>query len=283
MRWVLALAAAALTLSAADLEQHETIQKTFSGSKSIEIDNVYGSIHATGYSGRDLVVEAKKTTIADDNERAAAAGREVKLDVTDTGGEVKMYVDGPFRCNCDNHESFRTRHEMHEHGHRGYKVVYDFEVKVPAGAAVYLGTINEGKILVDGTSGDFDIENINGGVQMNDVSGSGRVYALNGGVHVTFTKNPEHNSYFGSLNGVVDVAFQPNLSADVRVKNFNGGVYTDFQVASLPVLPATAEHRDGKWVYRSKDFQGFRIGNGGPEYKFDGFNGNIQIKNRGKQ
>jgi len=110
---------------------------------------------------------------------------------------------------------------MNEHGRRGYKVVYDFDLKVPRGTALYLATINEGRINVEKTNGDFDIENINGSVQMDEIGGSGRVYALNGKVAVTFAKNPERSSYFGSLNGAVDVWFQPNLSADARVKTFN--------------------------------------------------------------
>ena len=51
-----------------------------------------------------------------------------------------------------------------------------------------------------------------------DIAGSGRVYALNGKVTATFVKNPERSSYFGSLNGAVEVWFQPNLSADVSGK-----------------------------------------------------------------
>jgi DUF4097 and DUF4098 domain-containing protein YvlB len=171
---------------------------------------------------------------------------------------------------------------MSERGRRGYKVNYEFDVRVPRGTALYLGAINEGTIRVEKTSGDFDIENINGSVEMDDIEGSGRVYALNGKVAVTFARNPERDSYFGSLNGSVDVWFQPNLSANVRVKTFNGGIYTDFPVSYLPVAAGTPERRDGKFVYHSSGFQGMRIGNGGPEYKFENFNGDIRIRNRGQ-
>ena len=39
---------------------------------------------------------------------------------------------------------------------------------------------------------------------------------------------------------------------------------------------------DGKFVYRGNEFQGIRIGSGGPEYKFENFNGDIRIRNRGQ-
>lgn len=72
------------------------------------------------------------------------------------------------------------------------------------------------------------------------------------------------------------MTFQRNLSADLRYKTFNGGVYTDFQVSALPASVNTPERRNGKLVFRNQ-FQGARIGNGGPTLEFDGFNGNVRI------
>ena len=263
-------------------QQQDTIHRTFSGAKSIEVDNVFGSIHAIASDGAAIEMDARRTVTGDNAEREEAARREVKLDITDPGGDVRVYVDGPFRCNCGDRRSFRDRNNTREHGRRGYKVVYDFELRVPRSTALYLSTVNEGQIRVEKTAGDFDVENINGGIEMDDIAGSGRVYALNGKVTVTYAKNPERSSYFGSLNGAVEVWFQPNLSADVRVKTFNGGIFTDFPVTYLPAADGTTERKNGKFVYRSNDFQGIRIGSGGPEFKFENFNGEIRIRNRGK-
>ncbi len=278
----LALAILPLAIVQLPAQEHDAIHKTFSGAQSVEVDNVFGSIRVTGYDGPEVVVEANKTITADNSERIEAAKREVKLDMTQNGGDVRLYVDGPFRCNCEDRPSFRSRNNMREHGHRGYKVAYDFDIKVPRNTALYLGAVNEGKIEVAKTTGDYDIENINGGVQMDDVAGSGHVYALNGKVTITFAKNPAHDSYFGSLNGAVEAWFQPGLSADVRVKTFNGGVYTDFPASYLPAVAGKPERKDGHYIYRSNDFQGIRIGSGGPEYKFENFNGDIRIRNRGQ-
>jgi len=35
--------------------------------------------------------------------------------------------------------------------------------------------------------------------------------------------------------------------------------------------------KDGKFIYKSNDFFGVRVGDGGPELKFDAFNGDIRI------
>jgi hypothetical protein len=84
------------------------------------------------------------------------------------------------------------------------------------------------------------------------------------------------------VNGGIDTEFRGNLNADVRVKTFNGQAFTDYDVTSLPRIISAGERRDGKFVYHSDDFNGMRIGNGGPELKYDTLNGSIRIINRGK-
>jgi hypothetical protein len=126
------------------------------------------------------------------------------------------------------------------------------------------------------------VDNINGGVEMTDLSGSGKVYALNGRVKVSFRENPRAKSSFGSLNGEVRVSFQQELNADVRFKTFNGGVYTDYPVTYLPLPASAGERRGGKFVYKSSEWSAVRVGHGGPELSFDAFNGNIRLLNRGQ-
>jgi hypothetical protein len=131
-------------------------------------------------------------------------------------------------------------------------------------------------------SGAFDVENINGGVELVEVSGSGHAYALNWPLKALFSRNPAGASDFGSLNGDVEVGFRPGLSADLWLKTFNGNAYTDFDVAALPGRPPVREQRGGKFVYKSSQFYGVRAGQGGPELKFDAFNGDIRIRSREK-
>jgi len=117
-------------------------------------------------------------------------------------------------------------------------------------------------------------------VDLVEVGGSGHAYALNRPLKVLFSRNPAGASDFGSLNGDVEVTFRPDLSADVWLKTFNGQAYTDFDVTALPTRAAVREQHDGKFVYKSHQFYGVRVGHGGPELKFDAFNGDIRIRNR---
>ena len=258
-------------------EERETIRKTFPAVKRIDLDNVNGFVHVTGYSGSGIEMVAEKSTTADSAERMEVSKRDVKLDITQSGDTLSFYVDGPFRCNCSD-----GRRGISEHRRPGYHVTYDFDLKVPTGTELRLSTVNHGDIEVKGTTGDFDVDNVNGRITLDEVAGSGSAHTVNGPVKVTFARNPGGNSSFRTVNGSIDASFQPGLSADLRLKTFNGRAYTDFEVTPLPGLAATAERRDGKFIYRSNDFTGVRAGHGGPELKFDTLNGTIRIINRGK-
>src|ERR1051325_5845686 len=93
---------AALPAAAWDVEQNEDIRKTFalSGSTPVKIivDNVNGSIHVKGIDGSEARMVAHQRVHADSTEKAAEARRDVRLDSSQDGNTVRLYVDGPFRC-----------------------------------------------------------------------------------------------------------------------------------------------------------------------------------------
>jgi DUF4097 and DUF4098 domain-containing protein YvlB len=143
-------------------------------------------------------------------------------------------------------------------------VRFDFEIRVPRSAAVHLRSINSGEIRVQSVQGDFDVEHINGAIQLEDMSGSGRAHTINGPVQVSFGASPKSDCSFHSLNGAIEVSFPGNLSAELRFKTLNGGVYTDFPPAVIPAATSSSPQR-------------VRVGNGGPEMEFESLNGSIKI------
>jgi hypothetical protein len=260
------------------LHEEETIRKSFtlsSGTRMLDVDNVTGFIEVVGSQSDQVQLVVNKTIRAESKERMEAAKKEVKLDVTEQPDLVKLYVDGPFRCNC-NCDCGNDCNGWH--GDRGYSVKMDFQLQVPRNIALKLKTVNSGHINVRDVTGNFSVSNVNGGIEMQNVGGgAAHARTVNGGVKVVFRENPKENSDFGSINGSIDLYFVRGLSADFRFKTFNGGVYTDFPMTSLPVQPASAETHDGKFVYRSNRYTGGRIGSGGMEIKADSLNGNIRI------
>ena len=255
-------------------KKSETIEKdlAFEGGsqpQTFEIDNVFGFIHLEGYNGKTVKLTAKKTIKAESEEKIQQAQKEVKMDISTEGNTIRVFVDGPFRDE-KGHINWNIKKA-------GYIVQYDFELKVPHKTAVSLSTINKGDILVSNIQGDFDVRNVNGGIRMKEVIGSGDAHTVNGKVLVDFVKNPVSDCSFHTINGKLDIVFRPGLSADFQLKTFNGKMYSDFPAAYLPAKPGKGERKDGKYVYKSNRFQGIRIGKGGPTIKMDTLNGNIYI------
>lgn len=256
------------------VKKSETINKdlAFKGGtqpRTFEIDNVFGFIHLEGYSGKTVKFTAKKTIKAKSEEKIQKAQKEVKLDISTEGNSIRVFVDGPFRDE-KGHINWRTRET-------GYIVQYDFEVKVPHKTALSLKTINKGDILVSDIQGDFEVRNVNGGIRMKEVIGSGDAHTVNGKVLVDFVKNPASDCSFHTINGKLDIVFRPGLSADFLLKTFNGKMYSDYPATYLPAKMGKGQRKGGKYIYKSNSFQDIRIGKGGPTIKMDTLNGNIYI------
>jgi hypothetical protein len=283
MKVTLILMMAALPLAAAGwdddhrwkLDEKETIRRTFdtgSDARKLLVDNIHGYVHVTGASGSQVQVSIEKHIYADSTEAMAEAKRDVKMDMSQQGNFVRCYEDGPFR----------TSDGTHNRGDRyyGYRVVFDFDVQVPYDTELVLKGVNHGDIIVKKTTGDYDIHGLNGGIEMEDVAGSGLVSTLNGKVKVTFSKNPAKATQFKTLNGSVDVYFQSGLNADLKFKKLNGGIYTDFEVSALPRPAEAGDNGNGRFVYRSDRQTTGRAGKGGPELSFDTLNGNIRLHSK---
>jgi len=229
------------------VRDQEVIQKTLTLSGApmrLVVDNVQGYVHVKGVSGSEVRMTAHKTIRAETDSDLAQARSEVKLNVSEQPGGVSIHYDAP------------SRHGDHRDS---YSVTYDIDVEVPA-------------------SGDFEVSDVNGGIEMTGISGSGSVHTINGPVSVRFAQNPARPCSFKSINGALDVWFREGFSADLMFKTLNGGVYSDFDVTPR-AIPASAvtEQRDGKFIYRSHGLSGGRAGSGGPEMSFDTLNGSIRL------
>src|ERR1041384_3065163 len=261
------------------LHESETIRKTFTLSaahKILDVDNVFGSIDVAGGQGDQVQLVVNKTISAESKDRMEAAKKEVTLDITDQPDFLKLYVNGPFRCRCENGNDGCSNW----HGDRGYRVKMDFQLQVPRNIEVKLKTVNSGHVSVQDVTGDFSVHNVNGRIDMKNIAGSGVAKTVNGPVTVSFRENPREKSDFATINGNVELYFARGLSGDFRFKTMNGSVYSDFEMTSLPAQPVSTEKRGNKFVFRSDRFTGGRVGSGGPEIKAENLNGDIRILER---
>jgi hypothetical protein len=279
---LIALAAAFVPLLAAQhrqsdwtFEDRETINRTFKVAagdnvSKLLVDNVNGYIHVTGGAGSEIQVKVEKHFRAESQSDLDKAKHDVTLDMSQDGNSVKLYENGPYRSPGGgvNWSSDRYR----------YSVTFDYEIQAPRGAQLELKELN-GAIEVKNSSGNFNVHTLNGKIDMQEIAGAGSVKSLNGAVKVAFTRNPTAESSFDTLNGPIDIYFQPSLNADIDFKTLHGGVYSDFDVTTVPTV-IKGEDSGTRFIYRTGGNMKVRAGKGGPALSFRTLNGAIRLHSK---
>ena len=241
---------------------------------TVRVGLLNGSIKVVGYEGKDVQLTARVRSDGDepehdhdeDSQRAKSAGMR-RLRNTSTGLVVE------------------EEDNIMEISVEAMSRTVDVSLKVPRRTSLELNTTNDGDIDVDGVEGEFEINNTNGAVTLTNVSGSVVAHALNEDLVVRFLKiDPKKSMSFSSMNGDVDVTLPAAVKADVRIKTDNGEIYTDFDIQMnqrSPRVEETKENTKGKKYHvRVDSSMTGSLNGGGPELRFESFNGNIYIRKK---
>lgn len=236
----------------------------------LKVDLISGSINVKSSSGKEVVVEARA--------RFHEYGRKERNKEKDKSGGLKLIPNTSSGLTVeedDNTVEVST-------GWRGGSNPVDLTIQVPINTSMKLNTLNDGDIEVNGVTGNLEISNLNGKVALREISGSAVVDALNGRIVVTFVKiDPQKTMSFSSMNGDIDVTLPPSSKATMQLKNVQGEIYSDFDLAIEKTATKVEENPKGKrGKYRVTLDKGMRgaINGGGPEYKFTNYNGDIYIR-----
>ena len=259
------------------IRKEEPVQRTLhfagSGPHTLEVRTISGDIRVEAYDGADVIMTATRSTSAESSADFEAAQRDVTLDVADGADTIKVvarYIDGE---TCG-----EEIHHQRDRDWPDYQVRYDFTIRVPRDTRLVLCTINDGHLDVKGTRADFVLRSVNGPIDMADMGGSGEATTVNGAVKGSFSAPPRADSVFRTVNGSIVLTMPPSFAADLRLKTFNGGLYTDFDIQTTTDTQAVvSEHREKQTTYQVNAFATVRIGKGGPKLTIDTLNGDVRI------
>ena len=261
------------------LRKEENLHRTFTlapatGRRAVEVDNFTGAVRVRSHPGGEVTLSVHETWAANSAEKLEQGRREVRLDVAETSGRLRLAVDGPFRSRDGG---------THFHGWErlGYEATFDFDLEVPADVDLVARTVNGGEVRVSGVGGRFDVSNVNGPVTLERMGGAGKASSVNGPVVASFSRNPAAGCTFDTINGRIEVSFLAGLAADLRFKTLNGQVYTDYDYDYRSLPPQPADRSRGHFHYRSHGDFAARIAGGGPELTFSTINGDILIRRQG--
>jgi len=233
----------------------------------LRISNIWGGVNVrTGKSGQ-ISVSAVELRSAPDQERFDRSFESIRLDIKADASGVSLLVGDPDQ----------RWHRMNEC--RGCRLDIQFEVLVPPGTTIDVGTVMDGRVDIEGVTGTVSASNVNGPVRVDDIRDCTSIESVNGRVDVGFATSPLSDCSIETINGDITLDVPEGTGLDIKLDLFNGDLWS--QLAAGPLdLPATIEHtmENGHEQYRIQKFSGLRIGAGGPTYSISSMNGDVRIQ-----
>lgn len=156
----------------------------------------------------------------------------------------------------------------------------DLDISVPARFALKLNILDDGDVIVDGLTGDVEVNNPYGHVRLDRLTGSANVNTVDGDISVRFLAiDAGVPLAFTSFHGKIEVAFPPDVDLTVRVKSDEGMVYSDFDIAVEKRKSRTdLAGKAGGTRIALEEWTTGRIGRGGTDVLLKSFDGNIYIR-----
>jgi DUF4097 and DUF4098 domain-containing protein YvlB len=225
-------------------EFHQTY--TLSAGGRVELDNINGAVHITGWDRKEVKVDAVKY-----------AGTKARLD------EAKIDVEAGSDL-----VSIRTKYPYHDHtfnGGRNDPAGVEYTLMVPRGASLDEIKLINGPLDIHGVSGEVRASCINGRMLAEGLQGRVKLSAINGRMDARFEHLTNSPVELSSVNGTLDLILPSDANAELEASTVSGGIDDDF---GLHVL----HHR-----FVGHNLHG-ELGGGGTHIRLSNVNGRIQIR-----
>jgi len=193
---------------------------------------ITGSIMVKGYTGNEVIVEAKSRL------RKVTNKKKLSMKLINQSGGTGLTIE--------------EKDNVMEISARSYNKGVDLSIQVPVAVSLKISTINGGDIIVENINGEVIAKNTNGKIKLSNISGTALANTVNGSVTVTFDRiDADKPMSFTTMNGDVDVTFPAGLKANLKMKSERGEIYSDFEIAIVKTQPkATEGKRDESGKYR---------------------------------
>jgi hypothetical protein len=226
-------------------EFHQTYPITADG--RIELDNINGSVHISGWDRNEVKVDAVK--YADTKERL----EEAKIEI-ESGHD---YV------------SIRTRYPDHnnnwDRGSHNNPASVEYTLTVPRTARLDEIKLINGALDISGVAGEVRASCINGRLEARDLAGRAKLSTINGRMDAHFAQLSGQDIELNSVNGSLELTIPSDSNAEVEASTVSGGISNDFGLH-------VNHHR-----FVGHDLRG-EIGTGGAHIRLSDVNGRIEIQ-----
>lgn len=264
---VLMISSAAVTAKTVTEAKVWTESFPVSAPSRLEISNIWGTVRVRPGPSGQITITVDEKRSAPDQERFDRSLQLFDLDIQSDDSSVSILVG-------DQSHSWRGQETC-----RGCRVDYQFEVLVPPGTELSVGTVTDGTIDVAGVTGMVSASNVNGPVKVHELRDCENLESVNGELEVSFMLAPVADCNMETVNGDITLAIPDGSGLDVTLDLFNGSMVSELSLNPFAV-PATVEHTkdDGRHHYRIQQLAGLRVEGGGPLFSISSMNGDIRIQ-----
>ena len=253
---------------------------------TLEVNLGRGDITVTAYDGSEIVIV---TTEGDEDESVFGPEFEEEFEFEPGFGEEEEEDDDVAGVQRPSREGLRqirnnaigvTAEEnantvavTTDWGHNSV----DLEISVPRRTSVRVNMHQGDDLAVSGVVGDHELMNMQG-----DIGGSAVINTANGDIVASLTElTPGMPMSFTSFNGDIDVALPATLSATLVINAGHGDIFSDFDFTAQPATPVVESSPDGRnRHFRLESAMRAVVGGGGPEVRFQTFNGDVVVRRR---
>ena len=159
----------------------------------LKISNIWGTVRVRPGPAGQITIAVDERRSAPDQERFDRSLQLLNTDIGAAADSVEIIVGEP------------TRNWRRTDPCRGCRVDYQFDVTVPEGTRLELGTVLDGAIDVSGVTGTVSASNVNGPIKVYQARNCGSLESVNGAMDVRFDQAPAANCDIETINGDISL------------------------------------------------------------------------------
>jgi DUF4097 and DUF4098 domain-containing protein YvlB len=216
----------------------------------VEIANINGPVHITGWDRNEVKVDAVKSAWS--KERLD----EARIEVHAEQDEISIRTEYP--------EHDRTFNFGGDDEHNNPARV-EYTISVPRQARLDKINLVNGRLEIQDVAGEVHASCVNGRIQAHNLQGAVQLETVNGELDASVDQLPSSELKLSSVNGRLRVTLPSDAKAELKASTVSGSISDEFG------LPVTRHQYVGRSLHG-------QLGGGGTLVRLSNVNGTIEIR-----
>jgi Putative adhesin len=215
----------------------------------VEIANINGAVHITGWDRDEVKVDAVKSAWT--KERL----NEAQIEIRTGQDDISIRTEYP-----DHDRNFNFGSEEHNN-----PASVEYTITVPRQARLDEVRLVNGRLDVQDVAGEVHASCVNGRIQAHNLQGPIELNTVNGELDASVDQLPTSELKLSSVNGALRVTLPSDARAELTASTVSGDISDEFG------LPVTRHQFVGRSLHG-------QLGGGGSLVKLSNVNGTIEIR-----